>query len=163
MNSGNLIKRRVFNHERRITNKNKNNKVIYDIGARVRLQEVKSKEFKIMGTVTEQRIAESGMVVSYEIDTDLGYKTMRHRRFMKPLEKEHNPKELHKFVTQPTEINNKTILEALNDTAAESGRDILEEVEQGAPRRSGRIKQDRVITGVTQIKETILALLLIIH
>ena len=48
LNSGDLIKRRVFNHERRITNKNKNNKVIYDIGARVRLQEVKSKEFKIM-------------------------------------------------------------------------------------------------------------------
>ena len=100
-----------------------------------------------MGTVIEQRIADSGVVVSYEIDTDLGYRTTRHRRFMKPLSKEHDPKE--KLVT---EINNKTNLEDLNDTAAESGRDILEEVEQGAPRRSGHIKRDRVITGVTRIK-----------
>ena len=100
-----------------------------------------------MGTVIEQRIADSGVVVSYEIDTDLGYRTTRHRRFMKPLSKEHDPKE--KLVT---EINNKTNLEDLNDTAAESGRDILEEVEQGAPRRSGRIKRDRAITGVTRIK-----------
>ena len=71
---------------------------------------------------------------------------------MKPLAKEHDPKELHKFVTQPTEINNKTNLDDLNDTAVESGRYILEEVEQVAPRRSGRIKRDRVITGVTRIK-----------
>ena len=120
LNPGNLIKRRIANHDRRITNKNKNNKVFYDIGARVRLQEVKSKEFKIMGTVTDQRIADSGEVVSYEIDTDLGYKTTWHRRFMKPLAAEHDPKELNKFVTKPTEKYNQTNLEALNDdTAAE--------------------------------------------
>ena len=96
----------------------------------MRLQEVKSKEFKIMGTVTDQRIADSGVVVSYEIDTDLGYKTTRHHCFMKPLAAEHDPKELNKFVTQPTEINNQTNLVALNDdTTAESGQDILEEVE----------------------------------
>ena len=47
-----------------------------------------------MGTVTDQRIADNGAVVSYEIDTDLGYKTTRHRRFMKPLAAEHDPKEL---------------------------------------------------------------------
>ena len=63
---------------------------------------------------------------------------------MKPLSKEHDPKE--KLVT---EINNKTNLKDLNDTAAESGRDILEEIEQVAPRRSGRIKRDRANTGVT--------------
>ena len=79
-----------------------NNKVIYDIGARVRLQEVKSKEFKIMGTVIEQWIADSGVVVSYEIDTDLGYWTTRHRSFMKPLSKEHDPKE--KLVTDHYQV-----------------------------------------------------------
>ena len=63
----------------------------------MRLQEVKSKEFKIMGTVIEQRIADSGVVVCYEIDTDLGYRTTRHRCFMKPLAKEHDHKE--KLVT----------------------------------------------------------------
>ena len=88
MTGGSLIKIKTINF-------------FYDIGARVRLQEVKSKEFKIMGTVTDQRIADNGAVVSYEIDTDLGYKTTRHRRFMKRLAKEHDPKELNKFVTQP--------------------------------------------------------------
>ena len=107
-------------------------------------------------------IADSGEVVSYEIDTDLGYTTTWHRRFMKPLAAEHDPKEkLNKFVTQPTEMNtgsgkiyNQTNLEALNDdTAAESGSDIPEEVGKSrAPRRSNRIKRDRVITGVTQIR-----------
>merc|ERR1712030_205631 len=33
LNPKELIERRILNHEHRITNKNKNNKVIYDIGA----------------------------------------------------------------------------------------------------------------------------------
>ena len=77
-------------------------------------------------------MAANGAVVSYEIDTDLGYKTTWHCRLMKPLTGEHDPKEKsNKFVTQPTEMNtgsgkiyNQTNLEALNDdTAAESGSD----------------------------------------
>ena len=101
-------------------------------------------------------------MVSYEIDTDLGYKTTGHCRFMKPLAAQHDPKEkLNKFVTQPTEMNtgsgkiyNQTNLEALNDdTAADSGLDIPEEVGQSrAPRRSNRIERDRTITGVTRIR-----------
>ena len=87
LNPKELIKCRVLNHEKRITNKNKNNKVIYDIRARVRLQEVKTKEFSILGTVIEQRVTDSGVVVSYLIKTDLGYTTTRHRRFMKALQK----------------------------------------------------------------------------
>ena len=71
LDTGNLIKRRIDNHEKRITKKNKTNKIIYDIGARVRLQDVKTKEFKILGTITNQRVADNGVVVSYEIDKDL--------------------------------------------------------------------------------------------
>ena len=71
LNPKELIKRRILNHENRITNKNKNNKVIYDIGARVRLQEVKTKEFSILGTVIEQRVTDSGVIVSYLIKTDI--------------------------------------------------------------------------------------------
>ena len=48
LNPKELIRKRILNHEHRIKNKNKNNKVIYDIGARVRLQEVKTKEFSIL-------------------------------------------------------------------------------------------------------------------
>ena len=83
LNPKELIKRRILNHEHRIKNKNRNNKVIYDLGARVRLQDVKTKEFSTLGTVIEQRTAESGVIVSYLIKTDLGYLTTRHRRFMK--------------------------------------------------------------------------------
>ena len=75
LNTGNLIKRRIENHEKRITKKNKTNKIIYDIGARVCLQDVKTKEFKILGTITNQRVADNGVVVSYEIATDLGSST----------------------------------------------------------------------------------------
>ena len=35
---------------------------------------------------------------------------------------------------------------------SESGRDILEEIVQVVPRRSGRIKRNRVATGVTRLK-----------
>ena len=109
LNPKELIKRRILNHENRITNKNKNNKVIYDIGARVRLQEVKTKEFSILGTVIEQRVTDSGVIVSYLIKIDLGYTTTRHRRFMKLLAKEHDPKE------KTANTNPKK----LNDTAAD--------------------------------------------
>ena len=103
-------------------------------------------------------------MVSYQIDTDLGYKTMRHHRFLKPLAAEHDPRETkksNKFVTQPIEMNTgsekiytQTNLEALNDdTAAESGSDITEEIGKSrAPRRSDRIKRDREITGATRIR-----------
>merc|ERR1712082_199608 len=79
LNTENLIKRRIDNHERRITKKNKTNKIIYDIGARVCLQDVKTKEFKILGTITNERVADNGVVVSYEIAT------------------EHDPKEIKKI------------------------------------------------------------------
>ena len=153
-----LITRRILNHENRIKNKNSNNKVIYDIGARVRLQDMKSKEFSNLGTVIEQRTTDSGVIVSYLIKTDLGYLTTRHRRFMRELAKEHDPKE--------ETINNCT---NLNDTAAD--RDILgdvvkaapgrpesggdsEEIVQVVPRRSGRIKGRRAAIGAIRSKVT---------
>ena len=49
-----LIRRRILNHEGKIKNKNQNNKVIYEVGLRVRLQDVKSKLFSTFGTVLEQ-------------------------------------------------------------------------------------------------------------
>ena len=80
-----LIRRRILNHEGRIKNKNRNNKVIYKIGARVRLQDVKTKLFSTLGTVIEQRTADSGDIVSYIIKTDRGHVTTRHRRFTREL------------------------------------------------------------------------------
>ena len=76
---GELIEKRINNHERRITKKNSNNKVLYKIGDRVRLQNVITKEFKLIGTITNLRLADDGAVVSYGIATDRGYQTNRHR------------------------------------------------------------------------------------
>ena len=86
-----LIKRRIENHEKRIKNENKSNKVIYDIGDRVRLQDVKTKEFSRNGTVIEQRKTDSGTIVSYIIKTDRGRITTRHRKFLRRLEIENDP------------------------------------------------------------------------
>ena len=73
-------------------------------------------------------------MVSYEIATDLGYSTTRHRRFMKPLATEHDPKEIkksNKNVTQPTELGKidiPTNPEAMSDD--DTAADITEEVEK---------------------------------
>ena len=47
---GELIEKRITNHERRITKKNSNNKILYQIGDRVRLQNIVTKELKLFGT-----------------------------------------------------------------------------------------------------------------
>ena len=84
-----LIEKRIKNHERRITKKNSNNKVLYKIGDRVRLQTVITKEFKLIGTITNLRLADDG---AYGIATDRGCPTTRHRQFLHPLAPEHDPK-----------------------------------------------------------------------
>ena len=87
-----LIRRRILNHEGKIKNKNQNNKVIYEVGSRVRLQDVKSKLFSTFGTVLEQRTTDSGNIVSYIIKCDQGHTTTRHRKFMRKLAPEHDPR-----------------------------------------------------------------------
>ena len=64
------------------------NKLIYLIGDRVRLQNVKTKDFLLTGTVVGLRETDDHRVLSYDIQTDLGYETTRHRRFLRPLYKE---------------------------------------------------------------------------
>merc|ERR1712030_21073 len=87
-----LINRRIANHGGRIKNKNRNNKVLYPVGSLVRLQDVKTKLFSTNGTVLEYRTTDSGETVSYIIRTDRGKLTTRHRRFMRQLEPENDPK-----------------------------------------------------------------------
>ena len=64
------------------------NKLVYLIGDRVRLQNVKTKDFLLTGTVVGLRETDDHRVLSYDIQTDLGYKTTRHHRFLRPLYKE---------------------------------------------------------------------------
>ena len=86
-----LIRRRIENHEKRINNENKSNKIIYDVGDRVRIQDVKTKQFSKNGTVTEQRRTDSGTIVSYLIKKDNGRVTIRHWKFLRKLEPENDP------------------------------------------------------------------------
>ena len=80
-----LVRRRIENHEKRIKNENKSNKVIYDVCDRVRIQDVKTIEFLKNGTVIERRRIDSGTIVSYVIKKDNGRITIRHRKFLRKL------------------------------------------------------------------------------
>ena len=149
-----LINRRIENHEKRIKNENKNNKVIYEIGARVRLQDVKTKLFSQNGTVIEQRTTDSGTIVSYVIKTDRGRITTRHRKFMRKLEIENDP----------TIRSNNTNLDTPDIPVADS--DILKtdatstqysglkatDSEVVVKRRSSQIKAQGIGKGVSKLK-----------
>ena len=75
INSDKLIKKRIEKHDARITNKNKRNKVIYQVGQRVRLQNVATRDWDLKGTVERLRYADDGRVVSYFIMMDKNHLT----------------------------------------------------------------------------------------
>ena len=92
INSDKLIKKRIEKHDARITNKNKRNKIIYQVGQQVRLQNIATRDWDLKGTVERLRYADDGRVVSYYIMTDRKNLTTRHRRFLKLLHADHEPK-----------------------------------------------------------------------
>ena len=128
-----LINRRIENHEKRIKNENKNNKVIYEIGARVRLQDVKTKLFSQNGTVIEQRNTDSGTIVSYVIKTDRGRITTRHRKFMRRLEIENDP------TITSTNLDTPVVLVADTDIL-KTDKTSTQHSEVAGKRQSNRIK-----------------------
>ena len=65
MNTEELIYKRIKNHEGRIKNKNKTNKLVYMPGDRVMLQNIRTKDFNLTGTVESQRVTYDGQIVSY--------------------------------------------------------------------------------------------------
>ena len=85
-----LVKKRIINHENRILSKNTTNKIIYNVGDRVMIQNVKSILFEKFGTITKQRRADNGAVVSYDILEDDGWKSFRHRKHLRLLQPEHD-------------------------------------------------------------------------
>ena len=80
-----LIHKTIMNHKKRIKNKSKTNKLIYSPGDRVRIQNICTKDWELSSTVETQRVPDDGSIISYEIQTDLGYLTTRHRHFIRPL------------------------------------------------------------------------------
>merc|ERR1711947_2969 len=63
--SNELIEKRIKKHDARITNKNKRNKIIYQVGQRVRLQNVATRDWDLKGIVDRVRTADDAWVVSY--------------------------------------------------------------------------------------------------
>ena len=64
-----MIKIRINKHEKLLSKKKKGNKMMYKPGDRVRLQNSKSKEWDVLGTILNQRLADDGRIVSYKIKT----------------------------------------------------------------------------------------------
>ena len=148
-----------MNHEGKIKNKNQNNKVIYEVGSRVRLQDVKSKLFSIFGTVLEQRATDSGDIVSYIIKCDRGHTTTRHRKFMRELTPEHDPRVIND--NNYTNLDRPTAdRDILGDVATEvkapekSESDGREEIVTLTTQRSGRLKGRGALNGVIRTKVT---------
>ena len=73
--SQDLIRKRIERHDARITKTNKRNKILYNVGDRVRLQNVSDKSWGLIGTIERRRTADDGKIVSYDIMTDKGYLT----------------------------------------------------------------------------------------
>ena len=67
-----LIRKQIEKHNARICKKNKRNKILYDIGDRVRLQNVVTHDWELLGTIERRRTADNGRVVSYDVLTDKG-------------------------------------------------------------------------------------------
>ena len=152
-----LIRRRILNHEGKIKNKNQNNKVIYEVGSRVRLQDVKSKLFSTFGTVLEQTATDSGDIVSYIIKCDRGHTTTRHRKFMRELAPEHDPRVIN--YNNYTNLDRPTAdRDILGDVATEvkapekSESDGREEIGTLTTRRSGRLKGKGAHIGAIKAK-----------
>ena len=76
LNTGELIKKLIENHEHRMTkSKNKTNKITYFPEDRVMIQNIRTKDFLLNGTIESQRTSDDGKIVSYCILTDKGFYT----------------------------------------------------------------------------------------
>ena len=101
---------------------------MYEVGQRVRLQNIATRDWDLKGTIDKLRIADDGRVLSYDVFTDKNHMTTRHRRYLKPLHKEHDPK-IQKNDTDNVDTANDAIINA----------DLPEQnVDSVAPRRSSR-------------------------
>merc|ERR1712082_602755 len=89
--SSELISRRIQKHDDRIKKKNKTNKILYEIGQWVRLQNVSTRDWELKGTIDQLETTDDGRVVSYDVLTDTGHMTTRHRRYLRSLHRDHDP------------------------------------------------------------------------
>ena len=83
------------------------------------------------GTIDQIRTTDDGRVVSYDVLTDKNYMTTRHRRYLRPLHKNHDPK------IPKDNVDTADDAIAISEEKADLPEQIAESEKQ-APRRSGR-------------------------
>ena len=67
LNIDELIERRIQKHKNLIKGKNHTNKITYVVGDRVRLQNIKTKDFLLKGTVVGLKESDDQKILSYNI------------------------------------------------------------------------------------------------
>ena len=115
------------------------NKILYEVGQRVRLQNVSTRDWELKGTIDQIRTTDDGRVVSYDVLPDKGPMTTRHRRYLRPLHRDHDPKiPKNKNDTDNDDTANDVILTSEEKADLPTIEQTAVSGEQLAPRRSGR-------------------------
>ena len=79
-----MMQNRALQHQKRVEKKGRKPKETYEIGERVLIQDVGTRQWNKQGTVISLRQSQDGTVVSYLLDIN-GYETSRHRKYMRKL------------------------------------------------------------------------------
>merc|ERR1711888_315039 len=124
-----LINKRIEKHDARIKNKNKTNKVIYPVRARVRIQNAKTKLFDTNGTILEPRWTDSQEIVSYVIRTDQGLLTTRHSKYLRQLDPLNDPTITNQNISTHLDTADPGILSVETEQNTDTADDITEKVE----------------------------------
>ena len=86
------MKNRAIQHQKRVEKKGRKPKEIYEIGVRVLVQDVASRQWNKEGTVISLRQSQDGTVVSYLLNIN-GFETARHCKYMRKLNSPDNTEE----------------------------------------------------------------------
>ena len=79
-----MMDNRARQHQLRVDKKGKKPKEVYEIGEKVLVQDMTTRQWSKEATVISIRTSVDGTVVSYLLDIN-GYETARHRRLMRKL------------------------------------------------------------------------------
>ena len=89
------------------------------------------------GTIDQIRTTDDGRVVSYDVLTDKNYRTTRHRRYLRPLHKNHDPK------IPKDNVDTADDAIAISEEKADLPEQIAASEEKQAPRRFDRSVETR--------------------
>ena len=103
-----MMKNRALQHQKRVEKKGRKPKEIYEIGERVLVQDVASRQWTKEGTVISLRQSQDGTVVSYLLDIN-GFETARHRKYMRKLNlPDNNEEQIERTLPEPEQVPERT-------------------------------------------------------